>query len=111
MWSNDVEALANEVENWAKQSGIQTQRHSIKAGEPLLSLTTAHGKVHLEPAEFSEGRVPTVVFLYAQPTLRQVRLVGPGAGHAWEARTGQDVPLYMGWNKQAFLRLISDLLA
>lgn len=111
MWSDEIKTLADEVEGWARAGGIVTERHDIEAGEPLLSLRTDHGQVHLEPAEFAEGRVPTVVFLYAQPTLRQVRLVGPSSGHSWEARTSQDVPLYMGWNQSAFLRLVSDLLA
>ncbi len=102
--------MANEVEAWAQSAGIATQRHAVHAGEPVLSLNTNHGQVHLEPAEFTEGRVPTVVFLYAQPTLRQVRLTGPYAG-SWEARTSQDVPLHMAWNSQAFLRLVNDLLA
>lgn len=111
-----VLALSHEVEGWLHEAAEELGGFAVSVSpvdpapdQMLLETRLPTGtKIVLEPAKFASDRVPTVVNLYAYPTLRRVRLVGPVAD-SWEVQTSQGVPMNYGWNKDDFLRLLTAL--
>ena len=115
-WKEAVLGLKGQVEAWlheyAEESGgfaVSVSPTDPAPDEMLLETKLPVGsKIVLEPARFAAGHLPTVVNLYAYPTLRRVRLVGP-TGSAWEVQSSQGVSMNYAWNKQDFLRLLTAL--
>lgn len=115
-WKEAVLALAAEVESWVS-SDLAKKGHMVLhqldenpvAGEPLLEIEVHDREIlRLEPAAFSENKLPTSVHLYAYPTLRRVVIVGPFAGK-WEIQTGEGVPMNFSWTQEDFIKLLTIL--
>jgi hypothetical protein len=116
-WEEAVSGLTSQVEGWLAENagvfgGFGVERFPLDIGpdHELLVATMPNGlRVTLEPARFAIGHIPTAIDLYAYPTLRRVRLVGP-IGEAWEVQTSQGVPMNYGWNRADFLHLVAALV-
>lgn len=115
-WKDAISDLVKQVEAWlhdeAENRGgfaVSVSPLEPSADNQVLQVTLPTGtRVILEPAYFAEGVLPTAVDLYAYPTLRRVRLIGP-TGAAWEVQSSQGVPLNYKWNRDDFIRLITAL--
>lgn len=115
-WSEAVVSLARQVDEWVRGAGegmgkMTTSVIAITpvAEQPVLEIEVAgRAKFYMEPAAFAADKVPTIVHLYAYPSLRRVQLEGPKAG-AWEVLSPHGVPMRYGWNSHDFLRLLSEL--
>jgi hypothetical protein len=115
-WKDAVLDLANQVEGWVSDSitgkggmPLHVVDMSPEPDQPLLEMEVAgQSLIRLEPARFAANRLPTVVNLYAYPTLRRVRLVGPTSG-AWQVQSSQGVDMKYGWNRDDFIRLLTEL--
>jgi hypothetical protein len=96
---------------WASEAGfdVKVSPSVDTLDEPWLVLTHGQGQIFFETAAFSTDASQTVVRVYAYPTLRQVRLVGPMGG-AWEFRSTQNIPFRVQWNAAGFSSMMSDLL-
>lgn len=115
-WKQAISALVKEVEGWVQETArnggmvITESPREPSPDEPVLQVewSKTGTRLILEPAHFAANRLPTVVDLYAYPTLRRVRLFGP-TGDAWEVQSSQGVPLNYKWNRDDFIRLITAL--
>jgi len=110
-WVQAVEALAAEVELWARRRGWESVRevqdfHEGRLGPyqaPVLSVRTPHTKLVLEPvgrfAAGCEGRVD----LYEWPSFN--RLLLKRKDGAWRLHTDAGIPWPSPWSEAAFEEL------
>ncbi|MDX2064726.1 MAG: hypothetical protein SFX74_03180 [Fimbriimonadaceae bacterium] len=110
-YAEHLRDLHRSVSEWSALAGFSIESHGdgTEPDEPWLTIHSAAGRVTFEPASFAADRSPTVIRVYAFPTLRQVQLVGPIAG-AWEFRSTQGIPFRVKWNQTGFGLMMSDLL-
>jgi hypothetical protein len=115
-WKDALLELEKQVEGWLHAYAEELGGFAVSVSpldpapdQMLLETRLPTGtKIVLEPARFAAHHLPTVVNLYAYPTLRRVRLVGPTA-NAWEVQSSQGVPMNYAWEKGDFLRLLTVL--
>jgi len=117
-WAEKLVALAEQVNKWVSDDlakrGVVFVAHEVdespEADKPFLEISIGGWNVlRLEPAGFAVDRDPTIVHLYAYPTLRRVRLVGPDDAGNWEVQTSEGVPVNYEWNKVDFMKLLRAL--
>ncbi len=116
-WNEALVDLADQVTRWI--SGDLAKRgHMVlhvlnmvpTAEEPLLEIEVSGSKVlRLEPAAHAEGQVPTVVNLYAYPTLRRVLLTGPREDGSWNIVSSDGVEMRFAWSEKDFVELVKIL--
>jgi len=116
-WVARVEALANEISQWAGAQGWRVERSSKTIEEdalgtyqvPTLHIIRPGGELVLNPVALhvigSDGRVDLEAF----PTLARVKLCGGGGG--WRIMTDSNVPLRQPWDAKTFVQLADDLLS
>lgn len=116
-WVDAVNALVNEVIQWAKDEQWSVHRQDRDHDErllgqytvPHLRVVTPFGEVLVEPIARhvlgGDGRVD----LRSWPSLNRVKLVR--RGDAWEIMTDSNVALGLPWSKTTFLRLAKELQA
>lgn len=113
-WEQALQDLSAQIRDWVTKEDsnkmtFEQMSPVPQAGDPFAQVIVNGRTVfYLEPAEFTEHRVPTVAFLYAFPTLRRVQLRGPSAG-AWEVLTSEGIPMSTKWNQFGFIKLLTDL--
>jgi hypothetical protein len=110
MWQQTVKQLVEVVRAWADQLGFVSSVHDPIPGEPVLDLDRGTDRFHLEPAEFSGENLPAIVWLYAFPTMKRVRLVS-AEQNAWEIQSSDGVPFHKSLDKNAFQQILADLSA
>ena len=84
------------------------QVHKPVPGEALVEIQGTSGRFYLEPAEFTARDLPTVVWLYAYPTMRRVRLASSG-GAEWQIQSSDGIPFHKELSEATFAELIHDL--
>lgn len=116
-WIARVEALINQVNEWATARGWATARATKSVNErllgrytvPVLRVRLPEGEVHVIPVGLhvvgADGRVDIEAF----PTLNRVKLVG--RDDQWQIYTDSNVPLRQPWDPETFAQLVHDLLA
>ena len=116
MWEQALQALADKVKGFASEAGLGFEQFVIaeymEPGEPYVEMTTSPEEVEkfiLEPAEFAGTAMPAVVWLYDYPTMRRVRLVGPGSDGEWAVQSSDGVPFHQNLDNAVFSRLVQDL--
>lgn len=116
-WIARVNAVINQVEQWAAAEGWATARSERTITErglgqytvPLLRVRLPLGEVHVIPVALNvigaEGRIDIEAF----PTTDRVKLIGRGGD--WEIYSDSNARLPAPWNAQTFARIAQDLLA
>lgn len=115
-WREAVVALARQVDEWVQAAGdvLGSETRTVISLEPIAEQAVleidipGRARFYLEPALFAADQVPTIVHLYAYPSLRRVQLEGPKAG-AWEVLSTHGIPMRYQWNSHDFLRLLAEL--
>jgi hypothetical protein len=108
MWHDELNQLAALVGAWAQMSAMEVEPHEPVPGESLLDISGAFGRFYLEPAEFAGDELPATVWLYAYPTMRRVRLVGP-ENDRWQIQSSDGVPFHRELSQLQFETLLRDL--
>jgi hypothetical protein len=116
-WVARVDALINQIDQWATGQGWATARTERTVNErflgqytvPLLRVRLPDGEVHVIPVALqvvgTDGRIDIEAF----PSLNRVKLIG--RDNQWEIYTDSNVPLRQAWNSETFAQLARDLLA
>ncbi len=116
-WVARVDALINQVNEWATAQGWATARTTRSVNErllgqytvPVLRVRLPGGEIHVIPVGLNvvgaDGRIDIEAF----PTLNRVKLVG--RENEWQIYTDSNVPLRQPWNPETFAQLALDLLA
>ncbi len=116
-WIGRVEALINQIDEWANAAGWATARTSRSVRErrlgeydvPVLRVRLPGGELHVNPVGLNvvgaDGRVDIEAF----PNLNRVKLIG--RGDHWEIFTDSNIPLRQPWSADTFAQVARDLLA
>jgi hypothetical protein len=116
-WVARVEALVNEIDQWARSQGWTVIRGRKPIQEsvigtydvPILEARLAGGQIFVNPIGLNvigaEGRVD----IEAIPTLNRVKLIV--RDDQWQVFTDSNVPLRQPWTADNFVQLVRDLLA
>lgn len=108
MWEEAVGRLSDKVGQWVRERGWVCVVHSPEPGEALVELQGADGRFYFEPAEFSGRTFPAVVWFYAYPTMRRVRLASSD-GTEWQIQSSDGIPFHKTLTEATFAELIRDL--
>lgn len=116
-WEQDLTRLVEQVTKWISQSHgspgtlvLHEQNMEPTPDEPLLEIEVNRENVlRLEPAGFAAHKKPTVVHLYAYPSMRRVRLVGPDDDGHWRIESREGVDMNYSWTADDFLKVVSIL--
>jgi len=116
-WIALVQELVDQVQQWAGEENWSLHRENKQIAEdvagayevPALRIRNVSGEVRLDPIGLhivgAEGRVD----VEAWPSLNRVKLLRRGG--KWIIMTDSNVPLRDEWGRDAFVRLVNDLLA
>jgi|GEM_PF-1973284 len=115
-WRGALTDLANQIVAWTEGRnaipGVQVEHEQELvpvADEPLLQIDVAgRALLRLEPAGYAIDQVPTVVHLYAYPTMRRVRLVGPYED-GWKIQSREGIDMGYDWSAESFHRILDAL--
>ncbi len=108
MWTEVVQALALTLSGYAEDAGLQAEIFDPVPGEALVEIDTGRSRLYAEPAEFNGQELPAIVWLYAFPTMRRVRLVGNVDG-PWQIESSDGVPFHNDLSPATFNQLVEDL--
>jgi hypothetical protein len=116
-WIQAVNALADQVERWAREEDWSTARQSktvqeSRVGEyavPVVRVRAPAGEVWLDPVGLDIVAADGRVDLQSWPSLNRVRLLR--RGDDWQVITDSNVPLRRAWSKALFVDLLSSLTA
>ena len=109
MWE---EALAAKVETLARGAGLEFRRLEValEPGEPYAEVEgPRRNTLYFEPAEFADRQLPAIVWRYSYPTMRRVRLVGPGEKGDWQIQSSDGVPFHHVLSPDSLRDLVIDL--
>ena len=116
-WIDRVEALVNQVDEWAKGQGwtvVRGRKHIQESAiglydVPILEARLSDGQIWIKPIGLNVIGADGRVDIEALPTLNRVRLIV--RDNQWQIFTDSNVPLRQPWNAETFVQLAHDLLA
>lgn len=115
-WQREIVELGKQLERWIRNFSVFEPSKYLEAekfpeaGEVALEFRLgANTRFMLEPAEFAEDQLPTTAFLYAYPTMRRIRLVGPDSQGKWEIQSADGIPMGYQWTGGQFYQILTYL--